>query len=160
MMGRRPRLIVIDYFQILKGERQRGDSRDSELSALMQGLVWTAAEFGCPLLLGSQLNRDVEKRPNKRPQLSDLRESGSIEQDADVVMMLHRDWMAGIETDENGVSTERQADLLGLKWRNGAQFHLKLDFDPQKMKFMEQLNSGLIPVNMNSPEPMDEPEPF
>jgi replicative DNA helicase len=76
-----------------------------------------------------------------------LRESGAIEQDADVVMMLHRDSMAGFEVDDKGNSTELTADLVCLKWRNGAPFHLELDFDPPLMKFSEK-GSNLIPIKV------------
>ena len=100
-----------------------------------------AKEMEIPVIELCQLNREVTKRKgaDRYPQLSDLRESGSIEQDADVVIFLHRDWMAGIEFDEQGNSTDRQADLVIRKWRNGnANYNVPLDFDPPKMKFMER----------------------
>lgn len=155
--------LMIDYLQLVDGTTtNKNYNREQEVAKISRGLKLLAMDMQIPVIVLCQLNRDTTKQGGKDPypKLQHLRESGSIEQDADVVMMLHRDWMAGIETDENGISTERQADLLGLKWRNGAQFHLKLDFDPQKMKFMEQLDSGLRQVVIPKDEPIDEPEPF
>ena len=84
---------VVDYLQVLDGERRDGDSRESEVSGLSRGLMWMASEFDMPLLAVSQLNRGVEARSNqnKRPSLGDLRESGAIEQDAYTVAFLYRD---------------------------------------------------------------------
>jgi replicative DNA helicase len=103
-----------------------------------------AKEMNIPVIVLCQLNREVVKRKGEEryPQLTDLRESGSLEQDADVVMFLHRDYMMGIEVDENGQSTEKQADLVVRKWRNGkSNFIIRLDFDPPKMKFTERRTS-------------------
>jgi replicative DNA helicase len=82
---------AVDYIQILDGERQKGDSREAEVAGISKRLAWLAAEFSIPLVVASQLSRECEKRPNKRPQLSDLRESGAIEQDAYSVTFLYRD---------------------------------------------------------------------
>ncbi len=109
-----------------------------------------AKELNIPVILLCQLNREVTKRngANRYPQLSDIRESGSIEQDADVVLFIHRDWMSGILEIE-GQSTERQADLVIRKWRNGkSNFIIPLDFDPPKMKF-SQRQSAWKPINEN-----------
>lgn len=123
LMKRKPRMIAIDYLQILKGERQSGDSRDTEVAGLMRGMVWIAAEFGCPVLVGSQLNRDCEKRPDKRPQLSDLRESGGIEQDAYAVCFFYRDEYYNKRSSDVGV-----LEAIWAKLRNGATGTVKLHF--------------------------------
>ena len=90
-----------------------------------------------PVIALAQLNKESEKRTNKKPIQSDLRESGNIEQDADVIMLLHRDWRVGIKKDEKGESTENQADLIIPKWRNGSPIELKLRFEGKTMKFTE-----------------------
>ncbi len=83
-------LVVVDYLQILNGDRQRGESREVEVSNLSKRLLWLAREFRVPTLVLSQLNRDIERREDKDPTLADLRESGSIEQDAFSVIFLSR----------------------------------------------------------------------
>eukprot|EP01012_Entosiphon_sulcatum_P048339 TRINITY_DN66826_c0_g1_i1.p1 TRINITY_DN66826_c0_g1~~TRINITY_DN66826_c0_g1_i1.p1 ORF type:complete len:100 (-),score=13.05 TRINITY_DN66826_c0_g1_i1:71-370(-) len=88
-----------------------------------------------PVLALSQLNRESEHRSNKRPTLADLRESGAIEQDADAVMLLHRDWQAGIRTTDTGQSTEDTALLMVCKWRNGQTHDIPLRFTGQCMRF-------------------------
>ena len=101
-----------------------------------------------PVAILCQLNRDSTKRTgdNRYPQLSDLRESGAIEQDADVVMFLHRDWIMGITQDEHGNSTEDKADLIVRKWRNAEpNLHLPLGFDGPRMQFKFSENN-LMPI--------------
>jgi replicative DNA helicase len=100
-----------------------------------------AKDLDLPVVVLAQLNREVTNRKGEEryPKLSDLRESGAIEQDADVVAFLHRDWMAGFETNADGGSTEREADLVIRKWRDGEpNLRIPLDFDPPKMKFSER----------------------
>lgn len=84
-------LVIVDYLQILNGEQRQGESREGEVSRLSKGLLWMAGEFDVPVLTVSQLNRALESRSDKRPVLSDLRESGSIEQDAHTITFLYRD---------------------------------------------------------------------
>lgn len=153
--------LMIDYLQLVDGTGENKNyNREQEVARISRGLKMLAMEMDIPVMVLCQLNRAITNRgPKDRyPRLSDLRESGAIEQDADVVMMLHRDFRSGYEVDpDTGNSTEFEADLLGLKWRNGAQFHLKLDFDPPKMKFKEQ--PTFIPYKQPK-EDIDENEPF
>lgn len=132
--------IMIDYLQLIDGSQDNKNyNREQEVAKMSRGLKLMAMELDIPVIVLCQLNRAVSARSYKDrfPKLSDLRESGAIEQDADVVMFIHRDYMSGWQLDENNESTEFKADLLGTKWRNGATFHLELSFDPGKMRFDE-----------------------
>lgn len=151
-------LLIVDYLQLIDSTTNKNYNREQEVARISRGLKLIAMELNIPVVVLCQLNRAVTKRDykNRLPQLSDLRESGAIEQDADVVIMLHRDSMSGFEVDEQGNSTERNADLVCLKWRNGAPFHLELDFDPPLMKFTER-GSNLIPITIQKD---DEDAPF
>jgi replicative DNA helicase len=106
-------LIVVDYLQLMRGSEQ---SREQQISNISRGLKELAGEMNCPIVALSQLNRDLEKRPGKdrRPQLSDLRESGAIEQDADVVLFVYRDEVYHRDTDDRGI-----AEVITAKQRNG-----------------------------------------
>ncbi|GAA2495069.1 replicative DNA helicase [Winogradskya consettensis] len=120
------KLLVIDYLQLMSSPKKT-ESRQQEVSELSRGLKLLAKEIECPVIAVSQLNRGPEQRTDKRPQLSDLRESGSIEQDADVVLLLHRDDYYDKESPRAG-----EADFIVAKHRNGptdtvtvaAQLHL------------------------------------
>jgi replicative DNA helicase len=120
------KLIVVDYLQLMSSPK-RTESRQQEVSELSRGLKLLAKEVECPVIAVSQLNRGPEQRQDKRPQLSDLRESGSIEQDADVVILMHRDDYYDKESVRAG-----EADFIVAKHRNGptdtitvaAQLHL------------------------------------
>jgi len=144
-------VLFIDYLQLIDGKSDNKNyNREQEVSQLSRGLKVMAKEIECPVIALAQLNRNVEARKgdDRFPKLSDLRESGSLEQDADVVMFLHRDHAAGMEVNpETGESTEREADLLVRKWRNGQECHLELDFDPPKMKFSERKRGFYKPLN-------------
>ncbi|MGI5212642.1 replicative DNA helicase [Plantactinospora sp. CA-290183] len=120
------KMIVVDYLQLMSSPK-RTESRQQEVAELSRGLKLLAKEVECPVIAVSQLNRGPEQRTDKRPQLSDLRESGSIEQDADVVILLHRDDYYDKESPRAG-----EADFIVAKHRNGptdtitvaAQLHL------------------------------------
>ncbi len=146
-------LLIVDYLQLIDSSTNKNYNREQEVARISRGLKLIAMELNVPVVVLCQLNRAVTKRDykNRLPQLSDLRESGAIEQDADIVIMLHRDWMAGFEVDDKGNSTETTADLVCLKWRNGAPFHLELDFNPPLMKFSEK-GSNLIPIKVQQEE--------
>lgn len=130
------KLIAIDYLQLIESASKSGN-REQEVSKISRGLKMMAMSLNIPVIALGQLNRDCEKRPDKKPMLADLRESGSLEQDADIVMLLHRDWQAGIEQDAQGQSTENEADLIFAKWRNGRTGTVKLNFHGATMKFSE-----------------------
>ncbi|MBD2778426.1 replicative DNA helicase [Iningainema tapete] len=120
-------LIIIDYLQLMEGA---GDNRVQELSRITRNIKSLARELSVPVIALSQLSRGVESRTNKRPMLSDLRESGSIEQDADLVIMLYRDEYYNSDSPERGV-----AEVIVAKHRNGPTGTVKLLFDPQFTKF-------------------------
>ena len=107
-------LIVIDYLQLMSIEGKKTESRTQEISQLSRSLKLLARELDCPVIVLSQLSRAVESRPNKRPMLSDLRESGSIEQDADIVIFLYRDEYYNPETDKPG-----ECEVIVAKHRSG-----------------------------------------
>lgn len=131
-------LLIVDYLQLVQeSSLDKNRSRDQALGRISNGLKKLAMHLDIPVIALAQLNKESEKRTNKKPIQSDLRESGNIEQDADVIMLLHRDWRVGIKKDEKGESTENQADLIIPKWRNGSPIELKLRFEGKTMKFTE-----------------------
>ena len=107
-------MIVIDYIQLMKSSGYRNESRVLEIAEITQGLKALAKELDIPIIALSQLSRAVESRTDKRPQLSDLRESGAIEQDADVVIFLYRPYVYNEKDEEKGL-----AFLIVAKQRNG-----------------------------------------
>ena len=113
-------LIIVDYLQLMQPQHRRSENRQTEIADISRGLKILAKELDVPIIAISQLSREVEKRAGKRPQLSDLRESGAIEQDADVVMFIHRDVM-GRSTDEEGhqLPPKGEAEIIVAKHRNG-----------------------------------------
>lgn len=129
-------ILMVDYLQLIE-ETDKYRSREQGIAQISRGLKLLAMNLEIPVIALSQLNRESEHRANKKPTMADLRESGAIEQDADIVMLLHRDWRAGITQDEFGNSTEHQADLLIYKWRNGSPQDLKLHFKATTMSFSE-----------------------
>lgn len=124
-------LVIIDYLQLMSGSgRRKGDNRQQEISDISRALKVMARELNIPVIALSQLSRAVEQRPDKKPLLSDLRESGAIEQDADMVMFLYRDEYYNPDTEEKGV-----AEVIIAKQRSGPTGSVKLAWLSQYTKF-------------------------
>ena len=123
------KLVIIDYLQLMTGSG-RSDSRQQEISDISRSLKQVARELNVPVIALSQLSRQVEQRPDHRPMLSDLRESGAIEQDADVVMFIYRDDYYNKDSDNKGI-----AEIIIAKQRNGPIGTVNLVWLPQYTKF-------------------------
>jgi replicative DNA helicase len=128
-------LIIVDYLQLMSGHA-RTENRQQEIAEVSRSLKLLAKELGLPVIAVSQLNRNPETRADKRPQLSDLRESGAIEQDADIVMFIHRD-----DTSED-INVKGKADLIVAKHRNGPTATVPLAFDPRLTLFRNFARGG------------------
>ena len=122
-------IIIIDYLQLMSGGK-RSESRQQEISEISRSLKAVARELNVPVVALSQLSRAVEQRPDHRPMLSDLRESGAIEQDADVVMFLYRDDYYNKDTDKKNI-----AEVIIAKQRNGPIGTVELVWLPNYTKF-------------------------
>ena len=125
-------LIVIDYLQLMSATRPSAN-RNAEISEITRGLKQTALEFNVPIMLLSQLSREVEKRPNKRPVMSDLRDSGAIEQDADMILFLYRDEIYR----PNKADNKGMAELIIRKFRNGQVATILQKFQGEYSRFCD-----------------------
>jgi replicative DNA helicase len=130
-------VVIVDYLQLMTAGTDGRGSREQEVSTISRSLKAIAKELDIPILALSQLNRSVESREGKRPQLSDLRESGAIEQDADIVMFIHRPEYFGITEDESGNSLLGVAEIIIAKHRNGATADVHLAFKKELAKFSD-----------------------
>lgn len=148
-------MVVIDYLQLMSGDSKsggQGGNREQEIASISRALKKIAKELSIPVIALSQLSRAVETRGgDKRPQLSDLRESGAIEQDADMVMFLYRPEYYGITEDENHQSTAGVGEVIIAKHRNGSLENVKLRFIGKYTKFTD-LDSG---INYPQNQPID-----
>jgi replicative DNA helicase len=151
-------IIIIDYLQLMGGTPETKGNREQEVSAISRSLKGIAKELNVPVIALSQLNRSVEVRTgSKRPQLSDLRESGAIEQDADMVLFIHRPEKYGILEDEEGNSLRGIAEIIVAKHRNGALGDVHLKFLAEYTKFVEldddyfgPIDSEIEPANQST----------
>lgn len=133
------KLVIIDYLQLMQSERHT-DNRVQEVAEMTRALKLLAKEFACPIILCSQLSRSNEARSDKRPMLSDLRDSGAIEQDADVVMFLHREAYYDPETEKKNI-----AEVIIAKQRNGPLGTVELGWQAEYTKFVDLVGGGSAP---------------
>ncbi len=129
------KMVIIDYLQLMSSPK-RVENRQQEVSEMSRSLKLLAKELEVPVIALSQLNRGPEQRTDKRPQLSDLRESGSIEQDADVVILLHREDVYERESPRAG-----EADLIVAKHRNGPTTTVTVAFQGHYSRFVDMAPS-------------------
>ena len=130
--------IFLDYLQLMTSRSNKGQNREQEISEISRQLKITCKELKVPIIALSQLSRAVESRSDKKPILSDLRESGSIEQDADIVMFLFRPFYYGIERDEDGTDVTNLTEIIVSKHRNGAIGSKYLEFEAKYTRFSDQ----------------------
>ncbi len=130
-------IVIVDYLQLMTAGSDNRGSREQEVSTISRSLKAIAKELNIPIIALSQLNRSVESREGKRPQLSDLRESGAIEQDADIVVFIHRPEYYGIDEDDSGNSLRGVAEIIIAKHRNGATGDVHLSFKKELAKFSD-----------------------
>ena len=143
-------IVVVDYLQLMTAGSDVKGNREQEVSTISRNLKAIAKEINVPIIALSQLNRSVESRDGKRPQLSDLRESGAIEQDADMVMFIHRPEYYGITQDGDGNSLIGVAEIIIAKHRNGSVGDVQLAFKASLAKFMdiEEVSMGTMPDDL------------
>lgn len=126
-------MIVIDYLQLIKGSNPKSENRQQEISEISRSLKGLARELNIPIIALSQLSRATEQRADRRPMLSDLRDSGAIEQDADVVAFLYRE---GYYNEKKDIADEATEIIIG-KQRNGPVGTVKLTFISELAKFID-----------------------
>lgn len=146
------KIIMVDYLQLMtanSGGKGVGN-REQEIATISRSLKAIAKELNVPVIALSQLSRTVETRPNKRPQLSDLRESGAIEQDADIVSFLYRPEYYKIDTWEDDTPSAGQAELIIGKHRNGSVTDVRLSFQSHLAKFSDLDLFGFNQNNYNN----------
>ena len=140
------KIIIIDYLQLMTAGDTKGGSREQEVAFISRTLKAIAKELNVPIIALSQLSRQTEMRGgSKRPQLSDLRESGAIAQEADIVAFIHRPEYYGITQDENGLPTAGMAEIILAKHRNGAVCDVPLRFIKEQARFADPDDSTLPP---------------
>lgn len=151
MYGHKKGLIILDYLQLMKGTG-KGGNREQEISEISRGLKMLAKELGVPIIALSQLSRAVESRKGeaKMPQLSDLRESGAIEQDADMVMFIYRPEYYDINTNSEGESTKGETHVKIAKHRSGTLDTLKFVADLSIQKFYSWENDFVNPLQVST----------
>ncbi len=142
-------LIVVDYLQLMQG-KSTAENRAQEISDISRSLKAMAKELNVPVLALSQLNRSLESRTDKRPQLADLRESGAIEQDADVIMFIYRD---EVYNRAEGNPNRGLAEIIVGKQRNGPTGVIKLTFLGEYTKFENYSNRAPAPDYLPEPDP-------
>ena len=130
-------LIVIDYLQLMQ-IRGGSENRTNEISEISRNLKSLAKELNVPIIALSQLNRSLEQRPNKRPVMSDLRESGAIEQDADVITFIYRDEVYNEDSPDKGI-----AEIIIGKQRNGPIGTVRMTFIGQYTRFENYVSTNL-----------------
>ena len=143
-------IVIVDYLQLMTAGNDVKGNREQEVSTISRNLKAIAKEINVPIIALSQLNRSVESRDGKRPQLSDLRESGAIEQDADMVMFIHRPEYYGITQDADGNSLIGVAELIIAKHRNGSVGDVQLAFKASLAKFsnLEEVSMDTMPDDL------------
>ena len=134
-------LIVVDYLQLMRSSNRRVENRNQEIGEIARALKQIAREFSVPVLVLSQLSRSVERRENKRPMLSDLRDSGSIEAEADVVLFIHREEYYGDREappadPPPGYVRQEEVELIVAKQRNGPTGKVTVAFQPDYSRFV------------------------
>lgn len=133
------RLIIVDYLQLMEAgdDRRRGSNQTEDITMISRGLKLIAKTLRVPVIALSQLSRAPQLRADKRPMLSDLRGSGAIEQDADLVAFIHRDEYYGIKNDETGADTSGVAEFIVAKHRNGKVGTERLKWDEKRVRFLD-----------------------